>query len=399
MSGNRVRVTARLVDTGTETQLWSDVYEREVDDVFRIQDDIAKNVLHNLKIELEEPLRRSRNVNPEAYALVQQASQVFQVRGENTGARMYALASRAVDLDPDYPEAVKWLGFAEFMRAVDGLVPWEEAEPRWRALEDRYIELAPDSGYIEASRATTHERDGELEAAAELYLRSLEKELTDSEQLRWAGRFAILIGRLDVAIAVLKHAIAIDPLNHQVRRILSQALMFRGAPGDYERAIEMREQYLAAATGGQPFYSMLLLLTGREDEVAAVWDDDLDRLFVEATPYLAMADYSAGRPGAAFEKLAALEEVLVNNTDESPWNDWQIRFNLASAYAWMGETDKAFEHLLPASRDIGYTDRLDVLNPVWQKLVDDPRWIEYRAAIGMQQERLDAIEFDPWLPE
>ena len=89
MSGNRVRVTARLVDTGTETQLWSDVYEREVDDVFRIQDDIAKNVLHNLKIELEEPLRRSRNVNPEAYALVQQASQVFQVRSENTGARQY----------------------------------------------------------------------------------------------------------------------------------------------------------------------------------------------------------------------------------------------------------------------------------------------------------------------
>jgi len=399
MAGNRVRVAARLVETRTETQLWSDVYERELDDVFRIQDDIARNVLHNLKIELQQALPQSRNVNPEAYALVQQASEIFQVRGENTGARMYEFASRAYELDPDYPVAVKWMSYAEWMRAFDGLVPWDEARSRWEAFNARYQELLPNNGYLDAAEAFELEREGDLESAADKYLRSLEKELTDSEQLRWAGRFAIMLGKLDVAVHILELAISIDPLNHQVRRILSQALMFRGAPGDYERAIAVREHYLARARGGKPFYSMLLLLTGRADEVAAVWADDLDGFFMQATPYLAMADYSAGNADAAEDRLARLEALLADESDPASKNYWEITFNLATVYAWMGEADKAFAHLLPAAPHATYTDRLDVLNPVWRKITDDPRWAEYRAAIGVSQERLDAIEFDPWLPE
>ena len=399
MSGNRVRVTARLIDTGTETQLWSDVYEREVDDVFRIQDDIAKNVLHNLKIELAEPLRESRNVDPRAYALVQQAKEIFQVRGEDTAARMYDVAKRAYELDPDYPEAIKYLSVAEWMRAAYGLISWQEARPRGEALDARYTELVPESGYVEAGKAFEYERAGEWELAAEWYLRSLEKELTESEQLRLAGRFALVVDKQDVAVRILELAAAIDPLNHQVRRILSQALMFRGAPRDYERGLEVREQYLAKASGGQPFYSMLLLLTGREDEVAAVWADHVDRFFEQAMPYFAMAEFSAGRRDAALEKLGTLEDRLAERYEPSSPEAWHARVNLASAYAWMGEADMAFGHLLPPSEHVTYTDRLDVYNPVWRKISDDPRWTEFRAAIGMQQERLDAIDFDPWLPE
>ncbi len=398
-SGSRVRVTARLVETASETQLWSDVYEREVDDIFRIQDDIARNVLHNLKIELDEPLRQSRNINPEAYALVQQANGILQAMGEDVGARMYEVAKRAYELDPDYPDAVATLSVAEFMRARDGLVPWDEARAAWEALDARFAELAPERGYIEAGKAWEYEREGKWELAADWYLRSLAKELTDSEQIRLAGRFALLLNRQDLAVRILELGAAIDPLNHQVRRILSQALMFRGASGDYERAIEVREDYLAKASGGQPFYSQLLLLTGREDEVAAVWADDLDRFLENATPYLAMADYSAGDTDAALARLAALEEKLAEEPDRSSRRAWHLRINLASANAWMGDADEALGHLMPPSEHVSYTDKLDVYNPVWQKITDDPRWLEYREAIGMSPERLAAIKFDPWLPE
>ena len=169
-AGNRVRVTAQLIEARTDTHLWSKTYERELDNVFQIQDEIAADVARNLEITLLKPLPHSRNVKPEAYALVQQVKQIFQARAKDTGARMYALAKRAVELDPDYPEAVKWLGYAEFMRAVEGLVPWAEAEARWKAQEARYMELAPDSGYIEASRATTHERDGELDGQIRIHV-------------------------------------------------------------------------------------------------------------------------------------------------------------------------------------------------------------------------------------
>ena len=402
MAGNRVRVSARLVETSTETQLWSDVYEREVDDIFRIQDDIARNVLHNLRIELNEALPPSRNVNPEARALVQQASQIFQERPEGTGARMYPLAKRAFELDPDYPAVWKWMSYAEWFRGHDGLIPMDEAEARSKELAARYIELAPDSGHFEAVRAWEYDVAGKLELAAEQFLLSLEKNLGDSEQLRWAGRFALIIGKMDVAVSILEHALAVDPLNHQVRRILSQALMYRGAPGDLRRAIDVREQYLAsAASGGQAYYSLLLILTGEPERVADLWRDFPVEVHEQKTAYMAMADYSMGNVEDAEAKVASLEDLLVQLAEEGTNQRKQedLRYAVATVAAWMGDADKAFANLLPPRRSAGHFVRQEFHNPQWREIRDDPRWLEYREAIGMSQERLDAIEFDPWLPE
>jgi TolB-like protein len=180
-AGNRVRVTAQLIEARTDTHLWSKTYERELDNVFQIQDEIAADVAKNLEITLLSPLPHSRNVHPEAYALVQQVSQIFQVRGKGTAARMYPLAKRALELDPDYPEAVKWLIYAEWMRGLEGLISWGEANSKIELLESRYAELAPDSGFLEASKAFELEQGGQLEKAATFYLRALEKEMTDSE--------------------------------------------------------------------------------------------------------------------------------------------------------------------------------------------------------------------------
>ena len=400
--GNRVRVSARLVETRTGAQLWADVYERELDDVFRIQDDIAANVLYNLKIELQEALPSSRNVNPEARALVGEVSRIFQERPENTGAMMHELATKALEIDPDYPEAVKWMAYAEAMRGYDGLIPMDEADRLWKTHEVRYVELVPDSGLIEASRAFDFDVEGNLEAAAEQYLLSLEKELTDSEHLRWAGRFAMIIGKNDVAVRLMEHALAIDPLNHQVRRILSQALMHRGAPGDIRRAIDVREQYLeSAASGGRSYYSLLLILAGEPERVADVWAGFPDEVSFQLTTYMAMADYSMGRIPDAEARLASMEEKLAQLRDDGTDPEMQDHFRdaVAKVAAWMGDADTAFAYLLQPPPKSSFNLRKEVFNPQWRNIVDDPRWLEYRKALGMPQERLDAIEFDPWLPE
>jgi TolB-like protein len=401
MAGSRVRVTARLIETKNETQLWSNVYEREVDDVFRIQDDIARNILHNLEIELQDSLPQSRNVNPEARALTKQVSEIFQVRPANFGARSYSLAKRALELDPNYPEAVKWMTYSEWMRAYEGLITWDEANATLRELEARYRELAPDSGYLDASKGFDAERARDLETAAELYLSALEKELTESEQLRLAGRFALLLGKIDVGTRILELCVAIDPLNHQCRRILAQAYMYRGNPGDYRRAIDVREYYMAKATGGQPYYSILLMLTGEPDKVAEIWADRQSANSPQRLTYLAMADYAAGREDQASATLARLEAGLADYREhnEDPGMEPEYLYAIGKVAAWFGDADKAFASLMAYTELADYTARLEVHHPVWNKIVDDPRWREYREAIGMSQARLDAIEFDPWLPE
>ncbi len=401
-AGNEVRVTAQLIEARTDTHLWSKTYEKELDDVFLIQDEIAADVARNLEIKLLEPLPHSRQTDPEVVALVQQVDQVFQVRDKDTGARMYALAKRAYDLDPDYPEAVAALSAAEWMRAHDGLVPWEEARPRWEALDARYGELMPESGYLEAAQAFELIRSGELEQAAALYLQSLEKSVANSELVRQAGRMALTLGRPDVAVRLFEHAVAIDPLCHQCRRMLTQGLLFRGEEGDYRRALEVREQFMAvAATGGRPYKSMLLMLLGEPEKVADVWAPINRPDQHQVLAYLAMADYSAGRLEEAQVKLARLEELLEQDSAAitGARNERDLAYSIAHVSAWFGDADKAFSYLMPAPKDISYYERLAAFDPMWREIHDDPRWLEYRAAIGMSPERLAAIEFDPWLPE
>lgn len=401
MAGNRVRVSTRLVETNTETQLWSDVYEREVDDVFRIQDDIARNVLHNLEVELAEPLIKSRNINPEARALTQQVSEIFQVRPRDWVTQAYPLAQRALELDPDYAEAVKWMTYVEWGRAYEGVISWDEANEELDRLSARYAELAPDSGYLEATEGFDAERASDLESAAGWYLAALDKELTNSEQLRFAGRFALLLGRIDVGTRILELCVAIDPLNHQCRRILTQAYMYRGMPGDYQRAIEVREHYLARAIGGGAYYSILLMLTGEPDKVAEVWADQPEPDHPQRLSYLAMADYSAGRFSEASATLARIEKGLADYREHGgrPRMESEYLYTIGKVAAWFGDADKAFANLMAFSETPNHLARIEVHHPVWRKIVDDPRWLEYREALGMSQARLDAIEFDPWLPE
>ena len=401
-AGNRVRVTAQLIEARTDTHLWSKTYETRTRRRLQYPGrDRGRCGERTWKSRLLKPLPHSRNVNPEAYALVQQVSQIFQVRDQDSGTRAYPLAKRALELDPDYAEAVKWMMTAEWMRAAEGHVPWEEANGKIELLEERYRMLAPDSGYLETGEGFDAERAGEFEQAASWYLKALEKELTDSEQLRLAGRFALLLGKTDIAVRILRHAVAIDPLCFQCLRILAQALMFRGGTGDHRRARELRERYLASASGGFAHYSMLLILTGEPEKVADVWADlelaDPDQRF----SYLAMAEYSMGNIDQANAHLARLEERLRQLRDggASERDQWAFRVEIALAAAWLGDTDKAFMHLLPPPDRIPHSDSLDWLNPAWDGIRDDPRWQEYRAAIGMSAERLDAIEFDPWLPE
>ncbi len=401
-AGNLVRVTAQLIDARTDTHLWSKTYERELDNVFMIQDEIAADVVRNLELTLQQPLPHSRRVDPEVVALVQQASNVFQNRPEDTAPRMTALLERALELDPDYPPAIRWMAVAEWMKQDEGLISREEALARARVLDERYAELVPDSGYLDAARAFDFVLDDDLESAAQLFLSSLEKDLTDSEQVRWASMFARQIGKLDVAVRLAAHAVAIDPLCHQCRRIHSQALMYRNSPGDMSRAVGIREQFLAAAArGGQADYSMMLILNGEPDKVAEVWADLEGNGQGQMAAFIAMAEFSMGQADAARDRISSVEKEIAQLPAEERESRTGLsyRYNIAHALAWMGDADAAFEQLMiVAAADFGWAKR-SLFHPAFDGIRNDPRWLEYRVALDASPERFDAIEFDPWLPE
>ena len=136
----------------------------------------------------------------------------------------------------------------------------------------------------------------------------------------------------------------------------------------------------------------MLILDGRSEEVADLWasaDRDSDQKLMS----LAMAAHTSGDNAAAQRYLDMLEERFASTASED------TQYHLANVHAWLGNRDRAFELLMPIARDRGFgTLRHRLFDPVWRDIRDDPRWQALREKLGMSAERLDAIEFDPWLP-
>jgi len=392
-AGNRVRVTVQLIDARSDTHLWSHTYEHEIDDVFRIQDEIAADVAANLQIKLLKPLPGSRYVDPEVRSLVKQAKQLAEVRPVGVGNKMYGLLSRALDIDPDYVPALNLMAIAYFFRAGEDL-GMEESERRQAEILAQVQKLDPDSGYLDAWHAWDKAFAGDFEQAAALYSRALAKDITDSNHIRLAGYFARRIGKLDVAVQLGKLSVAIDPLCHQCRWRLAESLMY---VGEYDQARQQMQRYLASATGHRDDYARMLLLDGKAKE-ALEFLDSIDRDTVDGFDGMsldsveAMARYSLGETEHA--------EALLSDLIARDFEDHRAQlYCIAEAAAWMGKTDLAFEKLFEMqATNFNFLQRR-AFSPIWRNLHSDPRWLEWRAAYGLSQARLDAITFDPELPE
>lgn len=392
LSGNKVRVTAQLIEGRTNTHLWSNTYTHEIGDKFVIQDAIAADVVANLRVALLSSLPRSRHVDPEVLSLTAQAYQLHQARPEGVGKSMYELVSRALEIDPDYIPALDLLGMAYWYLVAESDLTWEEMQSNSREIQERILEIDPNSAYPDFYDGWNLAFDNKLEEAAAMYSRALHKDLSRPDMIRLAGYFAKDIGNLETSVRLLKYALAIDPLCHQCRRRYAEVLMFSG---NYANAQREFERYLTASTEGWPEYALSLLLQGKIGEVLAYLDsvdvdDEWNYLWHKA--FTAMSLFSLGRDGEA--------DALFAELSRSDYRDQRgLTLILTVVASWMGDKDFAFEKLFEmAATQFRYLRRR-TFSPIWQNLHDDPRWLEYREFNGTSAARLDAIEFDPVLPE
>jgi adenylate cyclase len=394
--GNTVRVTAQLIEATTDTHLWSKTYERDLDDVFAIQDEIAADVARNLEITLLEPLPKSRYVDPEVIALTAQAEQLNQTRPDGVGRKIYTLASRALEIDPEHIPALSMMVLAYWFETD---TTWEESQRKIDETYERIRELDPDNADPDYYYSFMLTGANKLEEAAAMYSRALEKDLTMADGIRLAGYFAMQVDKRDVAVRLFRYALATDPLCHQCRRRYAETLMYAG---DYANAQWEFERYLAASSEGWDAYVLTLLLQGKTGEALAYIDSvdidvgvgDFDAEWVDKTvrEMRAMALYSLGDFDGADRELEELMAMQVRD-------ERSLMFGVTRVAAWMGKNDLAFDNLFEMAATQFQYLRRRTFSPVWQNLHGDPRWLEYREFNGTSAERLHAIEFDPDLPE
>ena len=213
-AGNQVIVTAELIDCADGSHVWSDSYERTLDDVFEIQEDIARRVAYELQVRMTSAnvaARATKNIA--AYDEYLAGQSIANSDSPNPGMAVSHL-ERAVALDPNFVPAWLWLIQYYSHLRPDGSIASDDVRRRFNAAIDRIVALVPDSP--EASLALSYR------VAFEQDLQSLDRLMQDSLKLKGAigveartryGQFLTATGQYSLAIAELEQARRDDPLD------------------------------------------------------------------------------------------------------------------------------------------------------------------------------------------
>ena len=388
-AGDEVRITAQLIDARTDTHLWSETWDRTLEDVFAVQDEIAAEVVRELKVTLLGTAPHVEETDPEAYALYLQGRELAQRSTADGFERAIDLFRRALVIDSTYVPAWAALGIAYTNQTGFGLRPFEEGKALAREATERALRLDP--GYAGAHANLGQLAmvfEGDLAAAARHLTRALELAPSDARILGVAANLAGNLGDLERGMALQEQVVLRAPVTPSARANL--ALYYRNA-GRWDEAIAEHRVVLDLAPNSiAQHHGIALALLGKDEPGAALEENEKEsdegwRLLGRVAAY-----HDLGRKA---DSDAALAELIAKYEHE-------MAYNIAGGLAWRGESDRAFEWLAKAVEygDPGLSE-ISADIQWFANLHDDPRWIPFLESIGKAPEQLAAIEFDVRLPD
>ena len=387
-AGKRVRINTQLIQVMTDSHLWSETYDRELDDIFAVQDDIAQSVVKEMRhaLILEAPSKqdgaqvkaevaaasKGRSENAQAYQLYLQGRFFREQLTKEGSTKAIQYYLQAIHVDPSY--ALAWAGLSRAYadQAGQNWVPFDDGFKRAKAAAQRAIELEPElaEGYA-ALGWVQRVFDWDWKGAEASLERALELAPGNSLVMNAVANIYGSIGQLDAAIDLARKATQLDPLNIPVHRNL---VLFCLAAGELEEAEVVLNKLLQM--GPQTalvncWLGLVALAHGRSEEALELMHREVTDIFRLAG--LAVAHHSLGNWG---EYEAALAELIEKFGKDSP-------YQIAEVYGACGNPDKAFEWL-----DRAYTDRDPGLSylrmdPFLREMREEPRWQPLLQKLGL----------------
>ena len=378
-AGRRVRVTVQLIDADNGFQLWSDRYDREMDDIFALQDEISEHVVDALKVRLgtqakEEMKRPTASV--EAYQLYLKGLHNWYKRERGSLQKAADFFEQAVAVDPDYALAHAGLVTSYCSLAFYGMES-SIARARASAAAERAVALAPGVAEVHAALGlyaawlafdwVTAER--EFKAA-------IEANPSYALAYIWYGMLLATLSRHDEAIVLASRAQEVDPLSPYANTALGLALVQAGRRTEalpvLEDSINIDADFLYSLWVLGSTYGAL----GRFEEAVAILEKAVT-LSGRGSYYLSWLGWAYGVAGRKPEAERILEELTAGFSNE----DIQPVF-LTWVYSGLGDMDSAFEWLEksvvggdPAASFIGF--------PPMDSLREDSRFDGIRKQLGL----------------
>jgi len=243
--GDRIRITAQLIEVGSDRHLWSENFDRELVDIFAIQDEIANAIVNALTGELGMGVDKAITVKVateslDAYEMYLTARELFIKREQlRESIRLF---QKAVELDPDFARA--WAGLGAVEAVADEWIFGDGIDhaPLAKVAAEKALSLNPDlSMPLAVLGLVASDSDGGLIGGLEYYAAAIEKDPKNTSAWLWQGLGQMAAGFIDEAMASLQQCLAIDPGYQNCRQHLARAYLIKG---DVETALKLCNETL-----------------------------------------------------------------------------------------------------------------------------------------------------------
>jgi TolB-like protein/Tfp pilus assembly protein PilF len=370
---DRVRIVAELVNAADGIALWTRTFDRELKDIFALQEEIARAVAESLKVTLlgSDSAQKSAPTNVEAHNAYLQGHFHFQRRNLEDYRKAVGYFDQAIRLDPDY--ALAYTERSEAWSFIGDLTG--QHEPAWsnaRSDAEKAVAIAP--SLAEARAALGWVRfftDWKFAEGITELKRAKELSPANPTANDLLARAILYLGQLDEAERQARHAVELDPLSVIAQGNLARALFFAGKLDEADATARKAAELQPASASSRRWQT--LIAAQRGDGETALREAQLEPDEGYRRFELALAQYVRGDRAAAD---AALADLIANGRDN-------LAYQIAEVYAVRGEKDKAFEWL-QISFDNHDTGTLTLLvDPLVRGLRDDPRYKNFLAKLGL----------------
>ena len=390
MAGNRVRIGVQLVNVADGYHRWSETYDRTIDDIFAIQDDIAHSVVEELRPRLTgtaadtslnkqvaavvADAAKGRAANPEAHRLMLLGRHLADRRTPDDMAKAVEYFEQALEIDPQNARCWLEIGFAQYLRAGNSFIDFAQGYEAARTASETALRVEPDLGGGHALLARVKMlRDRDFRGADEAIRRALELDPENLYVLEAAAVMIFRLGRVNESLEISRKALLTDPLNPRALQLVSWAAYASGRLDEAETTIQRSLEIVPQGVYKHAHLALILAAKGRVDE--ALVNAALETGATWGPWATALVEVVAGRVSEARHAVSD----LINQRGED------AAFQIAEVYAAMGEVDTAFEYLgIAIEKDPGLSQIL--VSPHLRTLHSDERWQPLLSKIGIPEE-------------
>ena len=383
-SGQKIRVTAQLINAGDGYHLWSEVYNRDMEDIFELQDEISRKITQTLREKLsvrerEEVLVAAPTQNIDAYNTYLKGKYYWNRWSPEDVGTAIKVFSQAITMQPDF--ALPYSGLAScycFLGAINYLPP-DEVYPKARENALKAIELDPSKADSHIALAMVHYFfDWDWDAAEACFKKAFELNPGSAEAHNYYSMFLTTLNRSKEALQEALAAHKLDPLaapvNHNLANAYAQNMQFEEAVKQYQRTLELDANFRTGLYG----LGWAYLALGKKTEALDTFQTIYNRLGDElkGTANLAYLHAVSGEQEKALEYLYKLQKRAERDKAIS------LDMDFAMVYEGFGDYDKVFYYLEKAlEKRLG--SMVFIMNVHWRNIHKDKRFKKILSQMGL----------------